>query len=164
MAPSNPSDSMAPSTRTTRTWLSRIVVALVCLAIVAVLVMSLALGRDSNVPVTGKVMLDGQPLRNGLVIYCPDRTKGNTSPFEPRGRIGRNGNYELETEGRRGAPPGWYQVAIVVPNDQWNPTGKAGIGEPRLLAAEASGVLVHVTHRPSPVAYDLQFTRSGSRK
>src|SRR5690242_10139439 len=66
------------------------------------------------VPVAGRVLLDdGQPLHGGIVKYHADASKGNEILFSPSGEIDANGNYELYTANKKGAPPGWYRVVIA---------------------------------------------------
>jgi hypothetical protein len=57
------------------------------------------------------VLLDGKPMADGLVVFTPDVAKGNTSKFVPSGGI-EDGEYTLATEGKPGAPPGWYKVTV----------------------------------------------------
>jgi hypothetical protein len=65
------------------------------------------------VPVSGKVTLDGQPLTAGAVSFSPDSAKGNKEKVAPTGSINSSGVYELSTEGKSGAPVGWYKVTVV---------------------------------------------------
>ena len=65
------------------------------------------------VPVAGRVLLDGQPLHGGIVKFHADTSKGNEIMFAPSGEIDADGNYELYTANKKGAPPGWYRVVIA---------------------------------------------------
>lgn len=65
------------------------------------------------VPVAGQVLLDGQPLKGGIVKFHADASKGNETPFSPSGEIDADGNYKLYTANKRGAPLGWYRVVIA---------------------------------------------------
>jgi len=61
------------------------------------------------VPVEGTVTIEGKgPLTQGEVVYYPDGSAGKI----PRGKIGSDGKYHLETDGKAGAPPGKYKVTI----------------------------------------------------
>jgi hypothetical protein len=70
-------------------------------------------GCGGRVAVSGKVTVGDKPLTNGNIVFVPDRDKGNTSLAEPRGTIDDQGHYELSTDGKKGAPPGWYKVCVV---------------------------------------------------
>jgi hypothetical protein len=65
------------------------------------------------VPVAGQVLLDGQPLKGGIVKFHADASKGNEARFSPSGEIDTDGNYELYTANKKGAPLGWYRVVIA---------------------------------------------------
>src|SRR5262245_27234201 len=72
-------------------------------------------GVGKTYPVRGKVTIDGVPLTapNTVILFKPDTAKGNNSPFEPTGTVDGEGNYTLRTKGKKGAPPGWYRVAVT---------------------------------------------------
>src|SRR5687767_13348261 len=63
-------------------------------------------------PVKGKVTVDGAALTSGSVRFVPDTTKGNKATTEPAGEIGSDGTYTLHTNGKPGAPAGWYKVTV----------------------------------------------------
>src|SRR6516164_7128366 len=72
-------------------------------------------GVGKTYPVTGKVLFNNQPLvaDNAVVLFKPDPGKGNTSPFEPSGTVDDDGNYSLLTNGKEGAPAGWYKIIVA---------------------------------------------------
>jgi hypothetical protein len=70
-------------------------------------------GVGTTYPVSGKVTMEKTPLTAGLVTFIPHKEKGNTSRFSPTGSIGADGTYTLTTEGKTGAPPGWYKVTVT---------------------------------------------------
>src|SRR6266849_923654 len=76
---------------------------------------------DVHVPVSGKVTYKGEPLTTGTVILVADAAKGNSTKHEPRGSVDDQGNFEVSTAGKPGAPPGWYKVAVVA-NKPGNPS------------------------------------------
>jgi len=65
-----------------------------------------------NVPVSGKVMLDGQPLAGGQVSYVPFDKDQATSGMSA-GQIDPSGGYVIYTGGKEGAPPGRYKVTVT---------------------------------------------------
>src|SRR5262245_15109358 len=94
----------------------------ILLLLLAALLLGIAVsgcGDDSGVgrtvSVTGKVTFNDTPFtaKTTILIFKPDKAKGNTSPFEPTGTVDASGNYKLTTKGKTGAPPGWYKVVIT---------------------------------------------------
>jgi hypothetical protein len=110
---------------------------------------------QSFVPVKGKVTLKNkQPLTLGVVVFMPDRE--NPVRQIPRGRINPDGTYELETDGRSGAPIGSYIVCVRAPNRRIN--GKDPPPLPfsaKYLDANDSPLKIEVVANSAPGAYDL---------
>jgi len=115
------------------------------------------------VPVSGKVTLDNKPLTLGLVSFRPDKSKGNTYTVEPRGKIGPDGAYTLETNGKPGAPPGVYKVVIIAQGPPFNPkdlySPSKQIINPKYLQEDKTDLRVTVVKNPAPDAYDLKVTK-----
>jgi hypothetical protein len=130
-------------------------------------------GDDSGVgrtfPVSGKITFNNEPLtaKTTRVWFKPDASKGNTSLFEPVGTVDAAGNYKLTTQGKNGAPPGWYQVVVTAWEDappvhpkgprQHRPVAKSLLpskyGQP-----QTSGLVIEVVEKPAPGAYDLKLS------
>jgi hypothetical protein len=119
-------------------------------------------GKDRNgdqfLPVRGKVSYQGAPLTTGTVILVADPTKGNTTQHEPRGSIDDQGNYRVSTAGRRGAPPGWYKVAVIankprIPSEPYAVTGS--LLPTKYGDANTSELAIEVREKPADAAYDL---------
>lgn len=112
-------------------------------------------------PVTGKVSVEGQPLRIGSVSFRPDTTKGNKTLHHPTGDIDAEGTYVLYTIGKKGAPPGWYRVIVFADG---NPAPAPGI-PPRWLHdvkytnAGTTDLLIEVVETPPAGGYDLKLSR-----
>src|SRR5439155_21177508 len=114
------------------------------------------------VSVVGKVTVDGQPVKAGGLSFRPDKSKGNTSLHEPAGDIDAEGNYKLFTNGREGAPVGWYRVAVFAgePVDVGNLSGQARwFANPKYARVETSGLTVEVLEKAAPGAYDFKLTK-----
>jgi hypothetical protein len=67
-------------------------------------------------PVAGSVLVGEKPVPEGTVTFRPDANKGNQSMHIPTATIRPDGSYELETNGKPGAPPGWYRVLVLADN------------------------------------------------
>lgn len=62
------------------------------------------------IPVGGKVIYNGQPLKEGEVLYNPVDSKGRRA----KGKIQADGSFQLTTlELNDGAIPGEYQISIL---------------------------------------------------
>jgi hypothetical protein len=134
---------------------------------------TLGCGDDSGVgrtvPVSGKVILQDAPwtAKTTIVLFKPDASKGNTSPFEPTGTVDAEGAYTLTTKGKNGAPPGWYKVIVTAreeaaPEHAKLPNQHRPVARTLLPAkygqAETSGLSIEVVENPSPGAYDLKLS------
>jgi hypothetical protein len=149
-----------------------------CLATLSALWFGWALvgcGGDSVdvVPVSGQVMVDGEPLRakSGNVTFVPDKAKGNTTTFEPSGYLDENGNYTLYyAQGKKGAPPGWYKIQVTASRQQGDqpletPRPRGGPPPPpplfnnKFTRSTTSGLEVEVVKDAAAGAYDLKLTK-----
>jgi hypothetical protein len=128
-------------------------------------------GVGRTLPVNGTITLDDKPLTaaSTVVLFKPDKAKGNLSTFEPTGTVDEQGHYRLVTGGKKGAPPGWYKVCVTATA---GPTqgggGRAHRPAARSLVPSRYGqaattpVAVEVVEDPPPGAYDLKLTGGGS--
>jgi hypothetical protein len=78
----------------------------ICIAIVASTLTGCGNG-EGLVPVSGKVLLDGQPLTQGNVITLPPAGRGASGIIQP------DGTFQLKTGKDDGAKPGTHKVAVV---------------------------------------------------
>jgi hypothetical protein len=62
--------------------------------------------------VSGKVIFQGEPLAEGLIVFAPDPDRGGVGK-SARGDLGPDGSFQLTIDGDRMIPPGWYRVAIA---------------------------------------------------
>jgi hypothetical protein len=127
-------------------------------------------GVGRTVPVIGKVTLDNVPLtsKTTIVLFKPDASRGNTSPFEPTGTVDAEGNYKLTTKGKNGAPPGWYKVVVTAREDAepvhpktrqpHRPVARSLLSV-KYGKAETSGLSLEVVENPAPAAYDLKLSK-----
>jgi hypothetical protein len=63
-------------------------------------------------PVSGKVSYRGAVLNNGVVVFTPDATRGESGPIA-LGTIREDGTYTLNTGDVIGAGPGWYRITVA---------------------------------------------------
>ncbi len=130
---------------------------------VAMWILLAAAGCGSNfklVPVSGKVTLDGKPLRGGGVNFVPDAAKGSTHRVGCAGRIDGQGHFHLTTssvqasESGPGAPTGWYKVTLMT-----TLPGSPEIEVPaRYLDVAQTPLAVEVVANPEPDAYNIGLT------
>jgi hypothetical protein len=83
-------------------------------------------GNVSMAPVTGRVTMDGQPVRNVFVVFHPlPKEGGVVAPTRPAmGQVDDDGRYELSTKVKGdGAAVGNHRVSIVAVDRNARPPG-----------------------------------------
>jgi hypothetical protein len=118
-------------------------------------------------PVTGKVTVEGEPLKSGVVLYVPDVQRGNRSRVRPAGPIDEEGSYTLSAEGKRNIPPGWYIVVVQAfePSPKGAKSTRSLRNRGRPLVNQAYGTAatsdlrVEVRGNAGPEDYDLRLRR-----
>jgi len=111
-----------------------------------------------TVPVRGTVTVAGKQLKSGSIAFWPDADKGNSSKFEAGSPIDENGNYELFTHGKVGAPLGAYKVTVSAqePSDPKNPYSRPKFLVPDAYRTKESTPLrIEVVNNPTPQAYEI---------
>jgi hypothetical protein len=129
-----------------------------CLCSVIVFVLAGCGGGETTVPVKGKVLVDDQPLTHGTVILTPYAAKGNASMHEPRGKLDKNGVFQVfQTKDGEGATPGWYKISISAQRmkDPKDPYSYASVIPTKFANPETSGLTLEVVDNPAPGAYDI---------
>jgi hypothetical protein len=117
--------------------------------------------RERLAPVTGKISVDGQPLKMGTVSFRPMKDKGNTSLNEPAGEIEEDGTYTIFTQGKEGAPAGMWKVIVssrdpIDPQDPYKPTKSHVPAKYELI--DKTDLKVEVVDAPAGGAYDLKLS------
>ncbi len=116
---------------------------------------------EPTVPVEGKVLVDGKPLTVGTVIFTPDRARGNTSQFEPRGKIDEEGTYRATTtKDGSGVPPGWYKISVSAQRlrDPKDVFSYQSVIPTKYANPDSSGLALEVVEHPAPGAYDITLS------
>ncbi len=108
------------------------------------------------IPVSGKIIVGGAPLKSGTINLVADDSKGTTQKGTSAGSIGPDGTYKITTDGVDGAPPGWYKVMIITkfpgaPEDAVTLNPK--YTDPKTAPS------FEVTADAKPGAYDLLLTK-----
>jgi hypothetical protein len=134
-----------------------------CLLFFCVVLWGCSASRDEKLaPVAGKITVNGAPLRSGGVTFRPDAEKGNLTQHIPVGTVDAEGRYELMSATKKGAPLGWYRVAVSAqePIDPKNPYAPPKhLVNPKYSDAATSGLAVEVVANAGPGAYDLEVTK-----
>lgn len=114
-------------------------------------------------PVIGKVLVDGEPLPGAGVSFRPDVSKGNKAPFIPTGTADDEGNYELVTAAKKGAPAGWYKIVIVPPTPPITGGEAPQVGPPpfdqKYANAAETDLSVEVTEELPAPSYDIELSK-----
>jgi len=111
-------------------------------------------------PVSGKVTVGDKPLMVGMVRYVADPSQGNQAKVTPSGMVGADGSYELATNGKPGAPAGWYRVVVITKVPGMAPSAE-GKEEPSVDAKYAkqdtTPLSIEVKPGAPAHAYDLRL-------
>ena len=141
---------------------SRWLQSLVCLCIALALAGCKKSGPGKLYPVSGKVTLGGKPMTSGFVGLAAEASTGQGAPFMATGTIGSDGKYEIQTDGKPGAPLGKYKVTI----NPGMPATKEEAATMGKLPFDASytnpaktPLAVEVVESPKPGAYDLKLNK-----
>jgi hypothetical protein len=104
-------------------------------------------------PVSGRVTVDGVPLREAQLLLLADAEKGNKTAELPLGQL-KDGEYSVMTWGKPGAPPGWYKVRVKTsyPGSPEKPVALPA----RYFDVKSSPLAIEVVASPAPGAYDLK--------
>jgi hypothetical protein len=114
-------------------------------------------GGPTLYSVEGDVVVDDKPLAKGRVVLWPDSGKGNTFTGQPSGEV-ENGKFKIMTEGRNGAPAGWYKVTVTsadIPDSSKATTTSSAIG-PDYREAGKTPLKLEVVSNPEAGRYKLK--------
>jgi hypothetical protein len=67
-----------------------------------------------QVAVRGKVLVNGEPLRGGTVVFTPDEKRGARGPVS-FAILDGDGAFDLASENGPGAIAGWHRVTVAPP-------------------------------------------------
>lgn len=115
-------------------------------------------------PVSGTITVDGAPLAGAGISFRPDVGKGNKfAEFIPSGTADDQGEYELVTAARKGAPPGWYKVVVFAPSPPMARGEAPQVGpppfNPKYSDPDQTDLSIEVTRESAPDSYDLKLTK-----
>ncbi len=141
---------------------SRTILLMAAIASTAVgILLFLLLGQSGSelTPVEGHVTVPGKPsslahLKYSRVWLYPDSARGNLYPRVSIGKIREDGKFKVFTDGKEGAPPGWYRVAVLAV-EQGAAREQIKVLDPKYADAATSGLSFHVTANAAPGEYDL---------
>ncbi len=111
-------------------------------------------------PVIGKVTIDGQPAKEGGVVFHDESNRMRQFV----GGISPDGTYKIMHNRELGAPPGKYRVTVFVtdtPMDaNGNPTNlPRTLSNQKFMDASNTPLAVEVTDAAPAGSYDLAVTR-----
>jgi len=118
-----------------------------------------------RIPTTGTVTLDGQPMKEGVLQFIPDASKGNNLRLGCSGPIS-NGRWNLVTSGMEradtgpGAPVGWFKVVYTHPNEGSKQEGLSPA--PKVAAKyyreDLSPLSIELSDPPPAEGYKVELT------
>ena len=111
-------------------------------------------------PVVGKVTLDGQPAKEGGVVFH-DEANGMRRFV---GGIAADGTYKIIHNRKEGAPAGTYRVTVFVTETPVDASGKPvdlpkTLSNPKFMSASSTPLTVEVKESAPAGSYDLAVTR-----
>jgi hypothetical protein len=107
--------------------------------------------RHEVVPVTGRVLVNGEPPERALVVLHP--VGGAAGAIRPHAEVGPDGRFTVSTYATNdGAPPGEYLVTV----EWWRHSGRSGDDSPptnrlppRYAVPQTSGLHARVGNGPT---------------
>lgn len=137
---------------------------LICVATLCVAALCAGCGSSEKlpelVPVKGKINFDGKSLPKGTLSLTSTQPTLNWE--QPAGTI-VDGEYELFTSGRPGAPVGEYNVVVVATEDVPDLDGRPGIPKSlipdKFSDAGQSPLRLKVSATPAPNDYNLELRK-----
>lgn len=130
-------------------------IGLAAAALASVLLSGCSDGRPRRVRVSGRVTIDGQPLRSGFVRLVPDNARPSV------GRIEEDGSFTLTTFAREdGSVPGQHRVAVVA-YDESNPAQLRWLVPKKYNHPTTSGLTVDVTGPTNSLEIELTWGQQG---
>ena len=128
-------------------------------------------GGSALCPVSGKVLVDGEPLTKGFVVYHPDDDRPISGEELPRAELDQEGAYQLQSGKNLGAPPGKYRVVIVAQDLSTRaPDARSAVHpEPQPLidrkyfVLEQTPLRAEVKKEAAAGEYDFKVTRSAPK-
>lgn len=118
--------------------LSRPTCVVLLLSSISLLLLGCGDGRPERVPVSGQVLIDGQPLTHGFVQVAPAGARPATGPIGPDGR------FVLTTfEPGDGCVPGQHPVAVIGV-ETLGPTSQRWLAPKQYASLNTSGLQVNI--------------------
>ncbi|BBO30822.1 hypothetical protein PLANPX_0434 [Lacipirellula parvula] len=121
------------------------------LAILACCLLGCGDGRPTRVPISGKITVDGQPLKFGVIVFKPATGRASS------GRLDADGRYVLSTYDRGdGAIAGDYTVTISG-NEQLSETSHRWHAPKKYSDPTASGLTATVESPRDDLNFELTW-------
>lgn len=111
--------------------------------------------RPERVPVSGRVLIDGEPLEQGFIQVVPEGERAATA------QLGEGGRFALTTfKDKDGCVPGTHQVAVIS-NESQGPTAMKWHAPKMYADASTSGLTLEVTEATKSA--EIQLTWDGGQ-
>lgn len=108
-------------------------------------------GRPTRIPVSGQVVIDGQPLTHGFVQVVPENDRPAT------GEIGPDGRFSLTTfEPGDGCVPGTHKVAVIA-NETLDARSQKWHAPKNYMDIENSGLTITVKEPTDSARIELTW-------
>jgi hypothetical protein len=108
-------------------------------------------GRPERIPVSGQVLIDGQPLEHGFVQVIPANDRAAT------GKLGPHGRFQLTTfETNDGCVPGTHPVAVIA-NESIDPQSQRWHAPKSYMNPDVSLLVVDVKEATDSLKIELTW-------
>jgi hypothetical protein len=118
-----------------------------------------------RIPTSGTVTLDGEPMKEGVLKFVPDVSKGNSLRLSSNGPIS-NGKWNLVTSGMAradtgsGAPVGWFKVIYFHPSEGSKAPGASAAPKvaTKYYHEQSTPISIELTDPPPAAGYKIELT------
>jgi hypothetical protein len=123
-------------------------------------------------PVSGRITYRGRPIQwqTTTIVLKPMAAKAGPAGLEPVGKVDFEGNYEVYTGQRKGAPSGSYKVVVTAHDtaiDLKNSREKRPVASLLLpvkyASVETTDLQIEVVPNPVAGAYDLKLAKDAEK-
>ena len=107
--------------------------------------------RPVRVPVSGQILIDGEPVEHGFVQVIPENDRAAT------GKLGAQGRFQLTTfEPNDGCVKGKHRVAVIAVQSD-SPTSQTWLAPQEYADVETSGLEVEIKGPTKDLTIELNW-------
>jgi hypothetical protein len=119
-------------------------------------------GESKQIPVSGKILLDGNPIKVSTGETASVNYHGQTNKVFGVGQVNENGEYTMSSNNKPGMPAGSYKVTVTYskPKDAKDPYSiPVRMINEKFTNLEFTDLTIEVKDNAPPGTYDLKVTK-----